>query len=46
MKQLGFTMDDATVEQYFKKYDSDGSGKLDKAECKQLVADLMPTFFN
>lgn len=45
MKQLGFTLDDATVGQYFKKYDSDGSGNLDKAECKKLVADLMPGFF-
>jgi len=45
MKHLGFTLEDSKVEEYFKKYDKDGNGSLDKDECKQLVADLMPEFF-
>ena len=45
MAQLGFKLDAAKVEEYFKKYDADGSGSLDKDECKKLVADLMPDFF-
>ena len=46
IKELGFAdLSDAKIEEIFKKYDADGSGSLDKAECRKLVADLMPNFF-
>ena len=45
MKELGFTLTDDQVTEVFKKFDSDNSGELDKAECKQLVAQMMPNFY-
>ena len=45
MKDLGFNYPDDKVAEYFKKYDADGSGELDKEECKKLVAEVMPNFF-
>ena len=30
---------------YFKKYDADQSGELDKSECRKLIKDLAPNFF-
>lgn len=45
MKELGFNLTDDQVTEVFKKFDSDNSGELDKAECKQLVAQMMPNFF-
>ena len=45
MKELGFNLTDEQVTEVFKKFDSDNSGELDKAECKQLVAQMMPNFF-
>ena len=36
---------DAKVAEYFKKFDADNSGELDKAEAKDLVKELFPDFF-
>ena len=36
---------DAKVEEYFKKFDADNSGELDKEEAKALVKELFPDFF-
>ena len=45
MKELGFSLTDAKVTEVFKKFDADNSGELDKAECRALVAAMMPDFF-
>ena len=41
---IGAGIPDNKVEQYFKKYDTDGNGSLDKAECLKLVKDISPDF--
>ena len=41
---IGAGIPDAKVEEYFKKYDTDGNGSLDKDECLKLVKDIFPEF--
>ena len=41
---IGAGIPDSKVEEYFKKYDSDGNGSLDKDECLKLVKDIFPQF--
>ena len=45
VKDLGMSYPDAKVEEYFKKFDADNSGELDKEEAKALVKELFPEFF-
>ena len=41
---IGAGIPDSKVEEYFKKYDTDGNGSLDKDECLQLVKNIFPEF--
>ena len=41
---IGAGIPDSKVEEYFKKYDTDGNGSLDKDECLKLVKDIFPEF--
>ena len=45
VKELGMDYPDAKIEEYFKKFDADNSGELDKEEAKALVKELFPDFF-
>ena len=45
VKDLGLSYTDAQVAEYFKKYDADNSGELDKDEARNLVKELFPDFF-
>lgn len=44
MDQLGVKLEAQKVAEFFKEFDSDGSGYLDKDECRKLVAHLVPGF--
>ena len=41
---IGAGIPDSKVEEYFKKYDADGNGSLDKEECLKLVQNIFPEF--
>ena len=45
VKDLGMSYSDEKVAEYFKKFDADNSGELDKEEAKALVKELFPDFF-
>ena len=45
VKDLGMSYPDDKVAEYFKKFDADNSGELDKEEAKALVKELFPDFF-
>ena len=45
VKALGFDYTEAQVETFFKKYDADNSGTLNKTEAEALVREVYPAAF-
>lgn len=45
VKALGFDYTEAQVETFFKKYDADNSGTLNKSEAEALVREVYPAAF-
>ena len=45
VKELGLDYTAAQIEEFFKKFDADNSGELDKEEAKALVKAIRPDIF-